>query len=61
MRDSLSKDGSLAHRPSSVAVMKKTLRESLADYDVTMLRALADVRGAALTSGTDESHDEPED
>jgi hypothetical protein len=30
--------------------MKRTLRESLVDYDMTLLRALADVRGAVLTS-----------
>ena len=30
--------------------MKKTLRESLVDYDMAMLRALAEVRGATLTS-----------
>jgi hypothetical protein len=30
--------------------MKKTLSASLADYDMAMLRALADVRGATLTS-----------
>lgn len=30
--------------------MKKTLHESLVDYDMAMLRALADVRGAVLTS-----------
>ncbi|MEJ2554657.1 MAG: helicase-associated domain-containing protein [Anaerolineae bacterium] len=31
-------------------MMKKTLRESLVDYDMATLRALADVRGAVLTS-----------
>jgi hypothetical protein len=30
--------------------MKKTLRESLVDYDLAMLRAMAEVRGAAVTS-----------
>ena len=30
--------------------MKKTLRESLVDYDIAMLQALAEVRGATLTS-----------
>ena len=30
--------------------MKKTLRESLVDYDMALLRALAEVRGATLTS-----------
>jgi hypothetical protein len=30
--------------------MKKTLLESLVDYDITLLNALASVRGAALTS-----------
>jgi hypothetical protein len=30
--------------------MKRMLRESLVDYDMTLLRALADIRGAVLTS-----------
>jgi hypothetical protein len=30
--------------------MKKTLRDSLVDYDMALLRALAEVRGAVLTS-----------
>jgi hypothetical protein len=30
--------------------MKKTLRESLVDYDMALLRALAEMRGAVLTS-----------
>jgi hypothetical protein len=42
--------GILGEEDTTGEAMKKTLRESLVDYDMALLRALAETRGAVLTS-----------